>query len=1360
MKKITPFTSKAILCLTIFYGFIAAAQTPDQLSKITSSYNKQYLVELSERSLRKSLAEKNAAIEYARTRNIPISYTTKDSVYAELQKVMPDGTLIYNQTNNVDASKSTRTNHLNIGGSTGYNLEGQNMVAYVWDAGHPRVSHQEYNGLVGNNRVSIIDGPIGLHYHAAHVVGTIAASGVNPSAKGMAPRSTVKAYEWNSDLSEAATAAIDGMLLSNHSYGYGSNTLDDWYFGAYIDESRDWDNLMFNAPYYLMVKSAGNDGNDTHFNGQPLLIGYDMLSGSATSKNNLVVGAAYDADVDSYGNLNSVNIIEYSSPGPTDDLRIKPDITGNGWLLYSTFHSSNIKYGTISGTSMATPNITGSLLLLQEHFNRINGSFMRAATLKGLALHTADDAGPQGPDVKWGWGLLNAKRAAETITDNGTRSIIQEMVLNEGQVITLEVDSNGLEDLMASISWTDRPGTPLWENLNSPTPILVNDLDIRVIKNNDTIFPWRLVSVTNNEMGDNNVDPFERADVANASGTYTITITHKGRLSGGSQNFSLIVTGLHIQCLSASIPENILVNNVMSNTASVSWNPILGASFDLRYRVLNSSIWIEFLDINDNNYELMDLNAFTEYEVEVRSKCSEGNPSQYSEEVRFTTTYCESFSSFPDPELYISNVNLNTINNSSTESSYSDFTHINTDITMGQTYTISVDNPSNDSSNFTNYSAWIDYNKNGIFETSEKILSLSTTAGVQASGTFLVPTDLDPLVTTMRVIMSKDIFDPGPCEKFLYGEVEDYSINLKLPHTDYVFENDVWTPVDPAGLSTLNDNILIVNGSTSFTTNISANHITIDTNASLSVEKILNIAGNLNILGELIFISNQYGNGELGEISVSSTITGNATVQHYMTSRRAYRMVSSAVSTNTSIRENWQEGVNNTGTDYPSDNQNPNPGFGTHITGDQNGENGFDATLSGNPSMFNVNGQNFVAVTSTLENLHAGKPYLLFVRGDRNIDLSNNHSEGETVLRATGTLHYGTQPTVEFDNVVNGQFAMFGNPYQSTVDVNQLFQNGGTNVNTGHYYVYDPTQATHGAYITVNLPSGTNTGTSNANQYLQPGQGAQFQASGNYPSLTFSENNKAPGNFTSTNVVETPLSAENMIRVQLFTSENYNNHGPAHDSFGIIFDDSFSNELSLEDAIKPMNFYENIGVDFNGTYLSIERRKIPQADETFKIFIAGYQYTDYMLKFNIDGLEDRQLYLFDHFAGRRTLLNVGPTFYNFTVSQNEPLSMAADRFHIEIEARLGIESNYELSETSLYPNPIWDDRFYIYAPRLKDQNVEIKVSDILGRIIYHRFETFSADSLEILAPKILKSGIYVVHLSFADEYVNFRLIKL
>merc|ERR1711974_194031 len=139
--------------------------------------------------------------------------------------------------------------------------------------------------------------------------------------------------------------------------------------------------------------------------------------GHSTSKNNLVVANGQDANVNADGSLNSVVINSSSSEGPTDDLRIKPDITGNGTGVYSTDSDSNSDYATLTGTSMASPNVTGTLLLLQQHFSSLNGSFMRAATLKGLALHTADDAGIVGPDAVYGWGLLNAKAAAEVISD-------------------------------------------------------------------------------------------------------------------------------------------------------------------------------------------------------------------------------------------------------------------------------------------------------------------------------------------------------------------------------------------------------------------------------------------------------------------------------------------------------------------------------------------------------------------------------------------------------------------------------------------------------------------------------------------------------------------------------------------------------------------------------------------------------------------------------------------------------------------------------------------------------------------------------------------------------------------------------
>lgn len=1364
---------KRTFCLSfqlVVYGFMllgfhSSAQTLRQSQEITNSYNKQYLHNLADQSGKKSLLEKTKAENYAMARNIPLSYTSKDGAFVELQRILPDGTLLYYQTNNADAAISTRINFLNTGGDTGYNLDGQNMIAYVWDGGHPRVSHQEYDGPGGNNRVSIMDagdeGGVQLHFHAAHVTGTICDSGVVPQAKGMAPQSIVRAYMWNNDLSEATLAAANGMLLSNHSYGFKASTLPDQWFGAYQIDAQEWDDVMFNAPYYLMVNSAGNDGNDNTSNASPLAFGYDKLNGISTAKNNLVIAAGDDAVVDSNGSLISVNIASLSSQGPTDDFRIKPDITGNGVEVFSTYASSDSDYESISGTSMASPNITGSLLLLQEHYNNVNGNFMRAATLKGLALHTADDVGLEGPDAIWGWGLMNSKKAAETIALDGYGPIIQELQIAQGQTITYNVNSDGLNDLKASISWTDPAGVINYD-LNSPIAALVNDLDIRIENTGTTYYPWRLTSVTSNSNnGDNTKDPFERVDVQNASGSYTITITHKGTLVGGSQAFSLIVTGVEITCIAVTIPENVRVDQISSSSAKTLWNLVPGALYDLRYRKIADSGWMEILDITENNYLLTGLTPNTDYEFQVRSKCTEGELSSYSNLVNFSTTapiYCDSYSNISDPDFHISNVKLNTIDNTSTESTYSDFTNISTELVAGQSYIISITTTADSPWYDTSYSVWIDYNADGQFEDSEeKVFSLVTDSGTIASGSFTVPMNITSLVTTMRISLNNSETPAGPCDSFIYGEVEDYTIQLTVPQTNFVYENGTWTPTNPAGVCTAIDNIHIINGETIFTTDISVNNIDIDSEATLNVEKVLTIAGDINNAGNLVFSSTAFGNGELGPVPLGSTISGDVTVERYMKNKRSYRMVSSSVNTTSSIHYNWQEGAT-------SNIDNPALGYGTHITGstiDQS--NGFDGTFTGNPSMFTVDvaNQQFQAVSNTnLNTLMAGNPYLLFVRGDRSIDLTDpsDNASSETTLRATGSLVMGTI-NQNFPSAIDQNFVMFGNPFQSTVDITSVLSDpNSVNLYPEFYYIYDSSLGDNGAYVTVNLQDGdgTNTANSNANKYLQPGQAAQIKVSG-AAVVSFNESHKSPGNFTSTN--RTPISGSNMLTFQLYTTENFMNDEALHDSFGIIFSEDNDNELTPKDAIKPMNFYENLGVNLNDTYLSLEQRKMPVIGEVYSILSSGYKHSNYTFKIEMKGLENNYLYLYDNFTGTSELLAKGENIYNFAVVKSDSLSIAADRFSIHVSKLLNTNDYNLLSDIRLFPNPLNSDIFYISAPSLNGEELFVNISDLTGRIIFE--ETIKCRSNIITVPlkTNVASGVYLVTLNKGEYTQTLRLIR-
>lgn len=585
-------------------------QTKDEIKKIIKDYDFKNFKTLMEKYENREIKLKKRALKLAKQKGWKTKIQGKDGSFIELQRVEGDKP-IYFTTFNIEAAKSTRTNHLQTGGSLGLNLMGQGMTVHIWDGKLARSTHQEYDGLGGNNRYSIGDESTDLHYHSAHVTGTIIASGVQAKAKGMAPHAKAIGYDWSNDFVEACNAAMNGMLLSNHSYGQRfrspetNEVLPQYYFGGYIDQSSNWDNLMFLAPNYLMIAAAGNHGNDDTANETPTGgHGWDKLTGRATCKNNLVVANAKDANINESSNLVSVEINSSSSEGPTDDFRIKPDITGNGTGVYSTYESSDTAYKSISGTSMAAPNVTGSLLLLQQYYNTTQGSYMKAATLKGLALHTADDAGTSGPDAVFGWGLLNAKKAAETITEKERGlSKIDESTLTSGKSNTIRVNSDGKNPLMVSISWTDRPGEAN-ELVNSTTPVLVNDLDVRVIdKNNNISFPYKLITPTTSAKQDNNVDPYERVDILNASGTYEIVVSHKGTLVGDKQNYSLIVTGILPNCISKG------------KTSSYEWIDFVSFS-DMENTSGNNGGYVDF---TNHENKMVNITSGKTYEINVRA---------------------------------------------------------------------------------------------------------------------------------------------------------------------------------------------------------------------------------------------------------------------------------------------------------------------------------------------------------------------------------------------------------------------------------------------------------------------------------------------------------------------------------------------------------------------------------------------------------------------------------------------------------------------------------------------------------------------------------------------------------------------
>lgn len=553
--------------------------------------------------------------QFARRYHWPIRKNYSNQRVLTLQEIDPLGQPVYYSLHNVEAAQGTRTQALQSGGSLGIALSGSSALLAgrlgLWDGGRVLNTHQEFAGTTyGSAKINQKDNVTSVNDHTTHLAGTLVAQGVNANAKGMAFGAQLSVWDYTDDISEL-TIAAPNLLISNHAYGpvagwvyndsrpginpdlkwewWGTPSIsatEDYLFGFYSTKTQDLDKLAYNNPFFLMVRSADNkraetgppDGtayflkntdvqstaarsrNDT----------YDVIPADATAKNVLTVGAA---NITYSGPSEPVLVgsASYSGWGPTDDGRIKPDLLGIGTGVFSSLGSSSNAYGTYSGTSMASANVSGSLFLLQELYTRqraagtvSGGQFLRASTLKGLVLHTASRPSPEaGPDYRQGWGLLNTEAAARVLLNNDRAHLFMEQSLMPNSTFTKSIVAQGNEPLIVTLSWTDPEGTATSITpalVNSRTPKLVNDLDLRVSDGQQVAMPFVLNPAQPAQAatrGDNIRDNVEQVYIANPvpGKTYTITVSHKGKMTYSSQPYSVIVSGLYrINCqLSARI---------------------------------------------------------------------------------------------------------------------------------------------------------------------------------------------------------------------------------------------------------------------------------------------------------------------------------------------------------------------------------------------------------------------------------------------------------------------------------------------------------------------------------------------------------------------------------------------------------------------------------------------------------------------------------------------------------------------------------------------------------------------------------------------------------------------------------------
>ncbi len=368
------------------------------------------------------------------------------------------------QPENVVGATNHRSNNLATAYTNGLNYDGSGVTLMLQD-NSLLDEHIDYKGRFTDDEFAFQSGD-----HGEHCGGIIAGAGnIDPVGRGMAYGAKVINYGFDNDNYNEVPSLYENsnMTITSKSYGNGLND-------GYTVIARQMDQQVRNMPSLIHVFSAGNSNGlgQTSAGGQ----WFNITGGHKSAKNVLAVGNVTLTD----------EIATTSSRGPSEDGRIKPDICAVGTDVYSTTDPQT--YTVKTGTSMACPGVAGTLAQLYQAYKDVNGGLNPPSGLiKAAVLNTADDLGNSGPDYRYGWGRINARRAHLLLSQNNY--IIGNIDQSQNISHTITVPQN-TEQLKVMVYWNDYEASP------SAATALVSDLDSRLITPNDDSFePWVLNTI-------------------------------------------------------------------------------------------------------------------------------------------------------------------------------------------------------------------------------------------------------------------------------------------------------------------------------------------------------------------------------------------------------------------------------------------------------------------------------------------------------------------------------------------------------------------------------------------------------------------------------------------------------------------------------------------------------------------------------------------------------------------------------------------------------------------------------------------------------------------------------------------------
>jgi hypothetical protein len=544
-------------------------------------------------------------------------------------------------------------------------------------------------------------------------------------------------------------------------------------------------------------------------------------------------------------------------------------------------------------------------------------------------------------------------------------------------------------------------------------------------------------------------------------------------------------------------------------------------------------------------------------------------------------------------------------------------------------------------------------------------------------------------------------------------------------------------PVTVAGTNTINTkNFTVAHSGTSLLDN------------RISVTGALTISnGTLNASNNLTLVSNAAGSAVIAPVAVGSSITGKVTVQRYIAQgKRAFRFLTPSVTTDDFISNNWQ--------------------LATHITGSTSGANGFDTTVSGNPSMYTytnqqASGSGWAAIATTnATNLNAMQGYRILIRGDKTPALITQASMASmnvpVTLSATGTVTTGTVtfnststpvPINSTSNSTTDGYSLIGNPYVNTLDWNNLTKTGLTNT----YYVWDSNMGTsdqRGRYVAYNSTTFSNNTFSSVNQYIQPGQAffVKNTTLGTAGSITFNESDKLGTNIT--NFYRTTNTNFSRLELQVYQTSELALGGYPIDAAVSVFDNQFTNAIENGDVTKLSTGIENISFLNSNLTLAIDARPQVVATDELQVQLQQFQANkNYTFRTHFNNFDPATTpFIVDTYLNQYTALaNTATTDVIFTTTA-DALSYGTNRFKIVFRNNALNNPDFNAENVVVYPNPVTNNQFNIALPSNITGEVTIKVINTIGQTVYQT-KTEAQNEITITPNSILTQGLYFVELT-------------